>query len=242
MDSTLLQNICFLKAYSIAATLFLIVLVFFSFWYRRKKKHFKEISVERINIVEADGKTRMVISNKERFPSAICCGKTFTRQGARFPGMVFYNEKGDENGGLKFGSQEDKGRYFAGAGMMFDQYNQDQVIGISYEDDNGQRNIGLTIWDRPTESILPIAEKLEAIQKMKDGADKTEAMKEIQQLAKQGELGVQRLFAGRQPDGSVGLILSDSKGKQRVRILIGLTDVPRLELLDENGKIIYTIP
>lgn len=242
MDSRLLKEIRFLKVYAFATSSLLIVLVLTGFHSGNETERFKEITVERINIVEADGKTRMVISNKELFPPAIFGGKTFTRQGTPFPGMVFYNEKGDECGGFGFRSQEEQGQYFAGAAFMFDQYNQDQVIGIMYEDANGQRSAGLTVWDRPTTSILPIAEKLESIRKMKDGPEKTEALKQLQQLAEKGEMGVNRLFVGRQYDGSAEITLRDIKGKARIRMLVDSANVPSLDFLNEKGEVIYRLP
>lgn len=43
--------------------------------------------------------------------------------------MLFFNDEGDEVGGLTFTGTDDNGRR-ANAGIMFDQLKQDQTIGI----------------------------------------------------------------------------------------------------------------
>jgi len=71
--------------------------------------HFKEISAERINILENNGQLRMVISNKSRSPENLAYGKPFTPPipGGNRPGLIFYNDEGTENGGLVFMGQKD---------------------------------------------------------------------------------------------------------------------------------------
>ena len=53
-----------------------------------------EIDVERINVIEKGAKLKMVISNCERQHPGVFDGKTLAR--TRPPGMLFFNEKGDE--------------------------------------------------------------------------------------------------------------------------------------------------
>src|SRR4029079_6848514 len=89
------------KIYSTVTTLLIGALVLSAFQERRPK--FTEIDVERINIVEKNGKLRMTISNKERAPDPVIDGKTASRQGGNDAGMIFFNDKGDECGGLVFG-------------------------------------------------------------------------------------------------------------------------------------------
>ena len=57
---------------------------------QNKNQKFAEIDVERINIVEKDGKFRMVISNKERQHPGIIDGKTLPREEGRPAGMLFF--------------------------------------------------------------------------------------------------------------------------------------------------------
>ena len=89
-----------LRLYVFVTAPLLVVLTLAAFTQRQR---FGEIDVQRINVIEPDGKVRMVISNKTRAPDAVLGGKTFKRQGGNSAGIIFYNEEGDEDGGLVFG-------------------------------------------------------------------------------------------------------------------------------------------
>lgn len=69
--------------------------------------------------------------------------------------IMFYNDDGDECEGSIYGNGVDeKGNHDAGASLTFDQYKQDQVVQMHYDEHNGQRNYGFSIYDRP-ETPLP---------------------------------------------------------------------------------------
>ena len=68
---------------------------------------FTEIDVERVNIVEPDGKLRMVLSNRPRSIGPIYKGKPFGYEGGTRPGIIFFNDEGTENGGLTFEGKKD---------------------------------------------------------------------------------------------------------------------------------------
>lgn len=113
----------------------------------------REIDVERINIVEGNGTVRMVLSNSSRAPDPICNGQTFTRSGGNSAGIIFYNGEGDECGGLVFSGRQVDGRHSAGAALLFDQFKQDQVVGIMHEDSGAKRRAGFWVWDRPDDAF-----------------------------------------------------------------------------------------
>ena len=66
MDEQLSRDVRWLKIYAVASTLAFLLLATAAFVPSPKRQHFGEIDVERINVVEKDGKYRMVISNKDR--------------------------------------------------------------------------------------------------------------------------------------------------------------------------------
>src|SRR3982750_4336689 len=66
-------------------------------------QQFDEIDVRRMNVREADGTLRMVISNHARLPGVIVQGKESPPVDRPYAGMLFYNDEGTENGGLVFG-------------------------------------------------------------------------------------------------------------------------------------------
>ena len=63
---------------------------------------FTEIDVERINVVEPDGKYRLVISNRPRSIGAVYKMQSFGYAGGNRPGLIWFNDEGTENGGMTF--------------------------------------------------------------------------------------------------------------------------------------------
>src|SRR5215813_15066483 len=155
MEATVMEklqrDVLLLKAYAFFATLLLVVLMSGGFGQTAQKTKFTEIDVERINIVEKDGKLKMVISNGERQHPGVVDGKTLSR--TRPPGLLFFNEKGDECGGLSFDGNQKDGAANAGALLAFDRFRQDQTVGIPYGESKGQYFAGLRVWDRPDTSL-----------------------------------------------------------------------------------------
>ncbi len=241
MENKLEKEVRFLKIYAVAATLFCAVFFLSAFAFQNKKQKFDEIDVGRINVVEKDGKLKMIITNKERSPELFLDGKEIKVHSYKRPaGMYFFNEKGDENGGLVFPGEIKDGKVEAFGGLLFDQFNQDQSIGLMYEEENGKRYSALQVWDRPdnlsgAESIKRQAE----IDKMPDGAEKTEAQKKLQA----DRFVAQRVFVGREKDKSASIYLMDTKRKPRIIMTVsGADGTPKLEFLDEAGKVIYRLP
>src|ERR1044071_5946611 len=89
----------FLRAYSALMTVLVGAVAITAFRQTAQKGRFTEIDVERINIVEPDGKLRMVISNRPRSIGPIYQGKPFGYAGGTRPGIIFFNDEGSENGG-----------------------------------------------------------------------------------------------------------------------------------------------
>lgn len=110
---------------------------------------FEEVDVERINVVGRDGHPRLVITNEERVPPPVLGGRELKREGLPAPGIFFYNHKGDECGGLGAWSGAAGAGFGAGAGLMFDRFGNDQVVGVTYQEANGTRTYGLQAWERP---------------------------------------------------------------------------------------------
>jgi hypothetical protein len=245
METRVQKELRYLKAYCFVVTLLCGVFVLTAFTQANRKQKFEEIDVGRINLIEKDGKLRMIISNAELSPDLILDGKpSNARKGYRSPGMFFYNDKGDECGGLIFNSQAEKGKVGAFSGLLFDQYNQDQTVAITYNEGGGTRYAGLVVWDRPeTISSVEFIKRNEAVESMPEGAAKTEALKKFREDIRQGQWGgAQRVFVGKGRNKDAGIFLSDAKGKTRIRMTVTADGVPRLDFLDENGKTIHSLP
>jgi hypothetical protein len=239
METKLQRDVRFLKAYSVLITLLLAGIALSAIGHANQKPRFEEIDVERINIVEKDGKLKLVLSNKERFPDPIIDGKSYPlRQGDRTAGMLFYNEKGDECGGLSFSGQETDGTRRASAGLLFDQFKQDQTIGITYSENDGRRSAGLNVWDRPDTPIGEMIERLQTIQKMPDGPEKTQTLQKFRETS-----GIaQRVFVGKTREKAAVLTLSDPQGRPRLQLRVDAQGAALLEFLDEKGAVVHQLP
>src|SRR6266480_294070 len=137
----------FLRLYVVISSLALVVLATAAFRQAAQPRNLGEITVERINVVDANGTLRLVISNKDRMHPGVMDGKSIDRP-RPVAGMLFFNDEGDEVGGLTYTGREANGTRQANAGLMFDQLKQDQTIGFSYSEGNGRRTAGFQIWDR----------------------------------------------------------------------------------------------
>jgi len=114
---------------------------------------FAELNAERINIVDAAGKPRLVIANAERFPGIILNGKTYHR--AVHPaGILFFDGGGSEVGGLAV-SDQNPGRVLA---LAFDNSNAD-AIGLQNRitPDGKDATAGLVINARVPDALDAIA-------------------------------------------------------------------------------------
>ncbi|HEX3552179.1 MAG TPA: hypothetical protein VIA62_03000 [Thermoanaerobaculia bacterium] len=237
METRLEKEVRFWKVYAAMATLFCAAFFLLAFAAQSKKQKFEEIDVERINIVEKDGKLRMVISNQERQHPGIVNGKVIKRDGPRPPGMIFFNHLGDEMGGLIFGDNGGNGHF---GSLTFDKVRNDQTIGFRHlEGDDGTYRTGLEVWQRPNLPLDVVEAKWEAARKIPDEAARKAA---IQALIDNNESTQQRLFLGKQRDNAAELLMSDVKGRPRIRMQVAPDGTPKLEFLDEAGKVIYSLP
>jgi hypothetical protein len=236
MDDGLRREFRFLKGFALVSTMLWVIFVFTAFGFQRDKQRFVEIDAERINIVESDGQVKLVLANKDRLPDPgnIVTGKFTKREGLKTPGILFYNEKGDESGGLQFGSLEKGGRYGAGAGMSFDKYNGDQVIGIRLNDDNGKRSASFNVWDQPDATPEEQRRNYDEAHKLAPGPERDALLRNA--------IAFPRVFIGRSADQASKVTLYDADGRARIQMQVGADGDPKLEFLDAAGKVVQRIP
>lgn len=204
---------------------------------RAARTHFGEIDVERLNIVEKDGKLRLVIANKELTPGPVERGVPFGYGSGRRIGLIFYNDEGTECGGLAFGSSRTGDQYEAGAILAFDQYDQDQAIALQHYESNSRRYSGLTIAEYPTGiTNKRRSEKYGELEKMPAGPAKDKAQRELEALD-----GRARAYFGRARDGAAVVNLMDGSGQTRLRLRVDAAGAARIEFLDATGKVTKTI-
>jgi hypothetical protein len=231
------RELRFLRIHAVVSSLVLVVLVASGFR-QAKNQTLDELNVGRINIVDADGKLRMVLSNKDRMHPGMMDGKMIDRP-RPVAGLLFFNEEGDEVGGLTYTGREVSGSRRANASFMFDQFKQDQTIGISYSEADGRRSAGLQVWDRPDTKLSELIDKMNAANKIEDKAERDKAIAAIRAAA---PAAPRRLFAGKTQDRAAIVSLADGQGKPRLNLVVDASGDPRVEFLDENGKVVSRLP
>jgi hypothetical protein len=235
-----------LKAYSLLLTMLLGTLALAAFRGTepaQQKQRFGEIDVERINVVEPDGKLRMVLSNRPRSIGPIYKGQPFGYAGGTRPGIIFFNDEGTENGGLTFqGRRNADGTFSSGLHLSFDQFDQDQVVVLNYQDDNGARRLGLTLLDRADVNIFDLVRQRDSIMKMPEGAARAEALRRLMGPRDGVPLAAERVYVGRDRSRAAVLNLSDPMGRPRLRLRVDSLGAPSLEFLDEGGRVTARLP
>jgi hypothetical protein len=232
-----------LKAYAVAVTALLGVFSVAAFRQAAQKTKFTEIDVERINIVEPDGKLRMVISNRPRSIGPIYKGKPFGYPGGTRPGMIFFNDEGTENGGLTFtGMRRPDGTYVSSTGMSFDQFNSDEVLTLRYSDENGRKTTGISIAERDERDIYDLIMARDSINKIADSVARTAALQRLFAPRNGVPLQATRVYLGRDRSKAAVLNLSDPNGKPRLRLKVDSLGAASLEFLDEKGVVTAKYP
>jgi len=189
-------------------------------WQRAKVPRFDRLEVGRLDVVEPDGKPRVIVSSAAQFPGAIWGGKEYPHPDREKGGILYFNDDGTEAGGTVYAN--------GGAIITFDQHDQDQTLALMLDEDEHGRAAGLYVQDQPAKSLLPL------LQAHDD--------KERERVANELGPAAPRVFAGRQKDGSSGVWLFDAQGKPRLRLQVDAAGEPRLELLDATGKTIARLP
>src|SRR5436190_15930873 len=223
-----------IKLYACAAT---IALAFFAgaAFQSPQKPRFDEIDVQRINVVEKDGRVRLVIANAARQAVTVIGGREILPDRKREAGLIFFNDEGDENGGLTYGGRTESGVARASAGLSFDQYQQDETVTLRYSQTGKDRRAGLTIADRPEASIVAAS----ALNGAKTDEERAAVRKT---LVDAGVLESRpRAFVGKNADGDARLVLSDGDGKPRLALSVAKSGAAKIEFLDANGKVVRTL-
>ncbi|RPD41737.1 hypothetical protein [Chitinophaga barathri] len=231
----LARQVKILKLYAVFISILLTVFIFMSFRPDQSRQRFTEIDVERINVIEKDGTLKLVISNKERQHPGMAEGKNFPQR-ERDAGMIFFNSYGDECGGLVYDGDT------RSAGMVYsvDQFRNDQVMQLRYTETPGSNptnpSYGLKLWDQPSHELFPLHERARFFDSLKKLNDPAVMDREIKRLNEEGKLSKERMFAGKQGNGDVGLFIRDEKGNPRIKIYVGKDNQVHLETMDEKSQ------
>ncbi len=197
----------------------------------------RELTIERLNIVDSTGRLALVLSNGARLPGAVFAGKEYPQSfvgRGKSAGMIFFNEVGDEVGGLIYEGARRDSSYRAFGHLSFDQWQQNQVVAMQYQDNGTNRSAGVRIWDRPLEPLerqFALAEQMRA---MPPGPARDSVNRERLAVRARVE-GTPRMFIGSE-DRIAKVELRDDTGRVRLRLLVDSTGAGRLIFLDAAGR------
>jgi hypothetical protein len=227
-----------LRVYVVVSSLALVVLATAAFRQAARPQNLGEITVERINVVDKDGTLRMVISDKDRQHPGVVDGKVIDRP-RPVAGLLFFNDEGDEVGGLTYAGRVDGGQRTAEAGFAFDQLKQDQTIGLRYRESNGQRTAGLEVWDRSDRPLSELIDRLNAANRIGDAPGREAAIRAARAAVPPGS---RRVFVGKNAERAATVSLADANGRPRLTLIVDAAGNPRIEFLDEAGKVVRRLP
>lgn len=209
-----------------------------SFRLERKIENFDEINVKRINIIEKDGTIRMVISNKELQHSGRMNGKDWAKR-ERQAGMIFFNDNGDECGGLIYENKKrSDGSIKNGMSITMDQYKDDQVIQIlnneSIKGDKMTSERGFSVNGfKSLDGIDARNKAYEEAEKITDEKLRNEKLREISKNQGSNKL----LFLGKTTGNSQGLFIADQNGQPKLMVYVDEKGQPKIQTFNEKGEV-----
>lgn len=237
MRTSIEKKVNFLMVYAIASTMIISFFTLSSFKDGGDEKRMDEIVAKKITIVGEDNLPRMVLSNENRQHSGRMNGKEW-RKRERPAGIIFFNNQGDECGGLVYQTKEKDGKIISGMSFTMDNYKDDQVVQILNDEyyANGKSYIqrGININQYPTGTNIDDRNKrIEEINKIKDEKERELKLNEL--WKKEGS--VNRVFLGRTKGNSSGLFLSGPDGKPKMMIYVDENGNPKLQTFNDKGEI-----
>lgn len=229
-----------LRRYAVVSTATLLALVLVAFVHVERAR-FTEITAERINIVGPDGRYAVVISNTERLPGNVMNGREWPA-GRRGAGLLFYNADGNEAGGLIFDSERQDTSVSAVGQLSLDRFESDQVAVLRYTESAAGWEAGLQVSHLPRHNLIEWFAARDTIERLPTQPARDSAMLALRRrFLREGKWEIPRLFASERGHTAV-LELRDTRGRERVRLVVDSLDVARLEFLDENGTVTHRLP
>jgi hypothetical protein len=240
METNLLRQIRLLQIGVLLLFLSTALLGINSFHPLLPRQKFKVIDAERINIREKSGILKAALSNSAGFNE----GDRARQGGVRFSGLLFYNEEGEETGGLVFRGRTISGGQDADVTLTMDQFRQDQNVYLHHEefkDAHGLRiEDGLTINERPDWTGVKEEYNLYAqMEKLPSDQQDELRLKSLQA----GKMSTRRLFYGVQrgskdgvPYNDAGVFIKNKWGRNAIKLYVDDQNRPHLEIYDPLGK------
>ena len=237
MEKKLERKVNFLITYAILSSTFIIYFVLTGFNTKDRIEKFDEITAKKITVVGEDNLPRMVLSNEKRQHSGRMNGKDWAKR-ERPSGIIFFNNQGDECGGLVYQTKEKDGKLISGMSFTMDNYKDDQVLQILndefYTDGKAYIERGISINQFPLGTNID--ERNKKLDELKKIPDERERRAKISELMR-NEGSVNRLFIGKTKGNSSGLFLSGPDGKPKMMIYVDDKGTPKIQTFNDKGEV-----
>lgn len=184
-----------------------------------------------------DGNKYVVLSSPERQARATIDGEPILpdQESRDVAGLLFFNEDGDEVGGLVYGIDSTDSYQL----LTFDQRKNDQIMTLRKEEylDQGKwkKQYGLLLQERSDKPVTQVLAELNEIEAIEDSLARERSYDVFYEDP--DNLAPQRLFIGRTYNEKVGLFLMDKNNRPRLKIYLDAEGAPHLEILDEDGNV-----
>ena len=204
-------------------------------------QRFRVIEAERIEIRDRGGSLRAALSNAAGFTEG---QRAQQPEGARIAGLMFYNEEGQEAGGLVYLGKSIGGGQDAEAALTFDQYRQDQTVYLHHEEHRDAKGAriedGLSVLARPdwtaAKEEYGIYDRLDKLPAAEQDQARLEALKA-------GKVSTGRLFVGVKrgvdengPYDDGGVFVKNKWGRAVIKLYVDYDNRPHFEVYDPLGK------
>jgi hypothetical protein len=238
----LARQVRWLSRYAAASSILLLLLVTGAF--RPSRERIPELDVERLNVRRPDGRLAVVIAGDERSPGNLVGGRE-RRTGGRGNGLIFYDTEGNEAGGLVFHAKMNGGvdsTLDAGGQLSLDRFESDQVVAMRYLEDPAQGMIaGLQVSYFTKHGVAEWLAGQDSIDRLPEAARDTARRSLRRHFMQTGRFEVPRVFVGER-GRTASIQMRDTRGRERIRLVVDSLDVARLEILDTAGKVQRRIP
>lgn len=205
---------------------------------------FETLSVERLNIIEADGTVKMLLTNTTRFPvTEEVNGKVLNEDRKKRSGMLFFNEEGTEAGGFIYDGRKNEHGHSAGMSLTFDKYDGDQVMQLlTVDEKRGDRRVirsGLAFNDRAEFETQDRTREI--MRELAQISDRSTRQAKVAEYEQQGLIGgAPRILLGKTASQNNGLFLFAKDGSPRAMFYVDEHDEVQLQFINSKGNITHT--
>jgi hypothetical protein len=204
------------------------------------RQRFRVIDAERINIREQNGILKAALSNSAGFYEAYRA----EHGGVTFSGLMFYNEEGQETGGLVYSGKSIPGGQDADVSLTMDQFRQDQNVYLHHEEHKDAKALqiedGLAVISRPdwtrVKEEYSIYGEMDKLSPEKQDDVQLKALQAGKISARRLFFGVTRGVKGEVPYDDAGVFIKNRWGRTAIKLYVDYDNKPHFEIYDRLGK------